>query len=194
MLSNKSTILSIALLGIAQAQLQAPCNPYTSYSGCGSGFKCSPIYGNTMQNGQCVPDTQPAICYSNKGGMCVPLSQRPGSYSDGRCYSNKSDCDQSIHNEQPSIYDCKMKNSRGQIVRYAPNGTKMMCGTANPNTVSSKYYNTCTCKNGKWNAYGSSPSLPPPLSFFSSLLSPSPLSPNPSTYPPTSRPLRGMRR
>ena len=67
MLSNKSTILSIALLGIAQAQLQAPCNPYTSYSGCGSGFKCSPIYGNTMQNGQCVPDTQPAICYSNKG-------------------------------------------------------------------------------------------------------------------------------
>ena len=177
MLSNKSTILSIALLGIAQAQLQAPCNPYTSYSGCGSGFKCSPIYGNTMQNGQCVPDTQPAICYSNKGGMCVPLSQRPGSYSDGRCYSNKSDCearlpasvcysnkggmcvplsqrpgsysdgrcysnksdcDQSIHNEQPSIYDCKMKNSRGQIVRYAPNGTKMMCGTANPKTVSSK--------------------------------------------------------
>ena len=91
MLSNKSTILSIALLGIAQAQLQAPCNPYTSYSGCGSGFKCSPIYGNTMQNGQCVPDTQPAICYSNKGGMCVSLSQRPGSYSDGRCYSNKSD-------------------------------------------------------------------------------------------------------
>lgn len=90
---------------------------------------------------QCKKNNEPSppatdVCFSNKGGMCVALNQKPGNYGQvaGQCYATKQQCNQAKNNNKPNK-KC-FANKRGQCRKQdkKPSGdcyaTKKQCNEA----------------------------------------------------------------